>query len=150
MNLFENTFTNFYVCEKPKRSPDYISRSGSQYWITDEVIFRYSDHWGFVGTCLWNINNKKPGFICGSSKIEDIVQINKSLDVLSEKAKIFNRLDAEINKRKHLAAIHLDAKKHHLFLASNYAQLRINFLKMCLKSEIKNFLNFDVFLNTKM
>ena len=53
-NFFTSTVATFTPTEKPKRPPDYISGSGSQYWYTEDGVTRYSDHWGSdVATCSW-------------------------------------------------------------------------------------------------
>lgn len=35
------------------KEPDFTSESGSKYWYTDEGVYRMSDHWGEVKTCVW-------------------------------------------------------------------------------------------------
>ena len=36
------------------KEPDFVSRSGSAYWYTTDGVIRYSNHWGDVGSCIWN------------------------------------------------------------------------------------------------
>lgn len=53
-NFFSNTFAKFrQTCYVPEREPDYISESGSRYWYENGKVFRQSDHWGVVASCLW-------------------------------------------------------------------------------------------------
>lgn len=34
--------------------PDFVSDSGSTYWMNDFGVYRESNHWGmFIGMCLW-------------------------------------------------------------------------------------------------
>lgn len=43
--------------EMEYREPDFVSRSGSQYWYTNSGVYRKSDHWGRrIGTCEWYID----------------------------------------------------------------------------------------------
>ena len=40
--------------EITSRKPDYVSNSGSQYWYTEDSVYRMSDHWGdYVASCDW-------------------------------------------------------------------------------------------------
>jgi hypothetical protein len=34
---------------------NYKSKSGSEYYFTDEGVYRISNHWGRVGNCRWKI-----------------------------------------------------------------------------------------------
>lgn len=57
-NFYINSEANFEFCEKPNREPDYISASGSEYWYTEEGVFRNSDHWGNgIASCDWQLLN---------------------------------------------------------------------------------------------
>ena len=57
-NFFLYTMANFNEVDKtPNREPDYISRSGSQYWYEDDGVYRKSNHWGAdIATCDWFLN----------------------------------------------------------------------------------------------
>lgn len=49
-----STYGTFRGCERPSRTPDYISDSGSMYWEEEDRLIRCSDHWGRgVGMCHW-------------------------------------------------------------------------------------------------
>lgn len=37
----------------PDFDPDYESKSGSKYWLTEAGVYRKSDHWGGVSSCYW-------------------------------------------------------------------------------------------------
>lgn len=70
-NFFVNTFACFKGCKKPKKNPDFISNSGSEYWYGEDrngrFVIRHSDHWseiyhrgwiesfdnGSIRTCYW-------------------------------------------------------------------------------------------------
>ena len=59
-NWHKSTIADFLLIELPivdrLGKPDYISNSGSLYWIFCDKVLRYSDHWGVVGNCYWTIN----------------------------------------------------------------------------------------------
>lgn len=38
------------------KKPDYVSDSGSKYWLLEEGVVRQSDHWGKVGNCRWEMS----------------------------------------------------------------------------------------------
>ncbi|NUY79876.1 hypothetical protein HUK80_03135 [Flavobacterium sp. MAH-1] len=54
-NFHKSTFCIFKESETPDRSPDYTSSSGSQYWFSDEGVFRKSNHWGRAAKCKWRL-----------------------------------------------------------------------------------------------
>ena len=47
-NFFVSTRATWKCCKLPKRDPDYISNSGSQYWYTPLGVYRKSDHWSQI------------------------------------------------------------------------------------------------------
>lgn len=57
-NFFKHTF-----CSYQKVSQDFFdenkvafkSKAGSQYSYTEEGVYRYSNHWGRVADCRWNL-----------------------------------------------------------------------------------------------
>lgn len=85
--FFNNTFAIFeQVLVKPETITelgiyDFISESGSIYWYIGEYLYRYSNHWGGVSTCIWRIKgryNAKNGYKLGRVKfvkIEPIVSV---------------------------------------------------------------------------
>lgn len=75
-NYFHNTIANFKGCKKPKRKPDYVSKSGSKYWYGEnkrgKYVIRHSDHWcnvflaadkirecSNIASCYWSIKQKE-------------------------------------------------------------------------------------------
>jgi hypothetical protein len=72
-NFHISTKATFKSCKKPKRTADFISRSrvwfedgkgscfvSSCYWYGEDnkgkFVIRYSDHWGQVASCNWEID----------------------------------------------------------------------------------------------
>ena len=56
-NFFEATKANYASCARPEREADYVSRSGSAYWYTENGVIRESNHWGrAVATCEWTLD----------------------------------------------------------------------------------------------
>ena len=53
-NYYMGTTAVFEPCAVPSRSPSFISRSGSEYWYTDDGVIRRSNHWGTgIALCDW-------------------------------------------------------------------------------------------------
>ena len=71
-NYYVNSVGFWDEAKKPKREPDHVSRTktgeiSSEYWYTDEGVFRRSNHWGSdVASCSWYIN----GSVYGKSGID--------------------------------------------------------------------------------
>ncbi|MBC8757100.1 hypothetical protein H2O64_20675 [Kordia sp. YSTF-M3] len=95
-NFFKNTYCIFKTVAieiiKDKK-PNYTSRSGSQYFYTEEGVYRISSHWGRAATCKWRLqteeentnfrNTTKVGFAKWSSfyrdnEVEKLYFIKKS------------------------------------------------------------------------
>ena len=49
------TVADWIPATPPTCEIDFISASGSRYVYTSEGVYRYSDHWGRVATCLWTL-----------------------------------------------------------------------------------------------
>ena len=60
-NYGNGTVARFARCERPNRSPDFSSESGSRYWNTEHGLIRESDHWGPVRQCWWSHESNEPG-----------------------------------------------------------------------------------------
>jgi hypothetical protein len=48
-------FTELELEQKPTQAPDYCSDSGSNYFYTNEGVFRLSNHWGRAGNSKWRL-----------------------------------------------------------------------------------------------
>ncbi len=67
-NFYITTIANFVSCKIPERNPDFISISGSAYWDEGDRVIRWSDHWGIVASCywqLWILNGNDESCSCG-------------------------------------------------------------------------------------
>ena len=58
-NFYKKTINDFKNAQAPKRLPDYVSASGSKYWIEKGGVYRQSDHWGKVSTNEWSLDGKE-------------------------------------------------------------------------------------------
>ena len=58
-NFYRKTTGNFKTGKAPGRAPDYISASGSKYWIEKGGVYRQSDHWGKISTNEWTLDGKE-------------------------------------------------------------------------------------------
>lgn len=79
----ENTFhlgtkANFVSCEAPDRAPDFVSKSGSEYWYTKDGVIRRSDHWlPHVATCDWALDGRYCyAYAAGFCKFADMEALN--------------------------------------------------------------------------
>ena len=53
-NYFMGTTAVFEPCPDPTRSPSFVSKSGSEYWYTEDGVIRRSNHWGTgIASCDW-------------------------------------------------------------------------------------------------
>lgn len=72
------TEANYTTCECPEREYDFISPSGSKYWIYEDYVIRKSDHWGTVASCKWYLDGESPIInsyepeLCGIVKYKDM------------------------------------------------------------------------------
>lgn len=58
-NFFKHTYCEFEQVNDDfflNNKPQYISKSGSSYFYTEEGVYRYSNHWGRVANCRWKIS----------------------------------------------------------------------------------------------
>ena len=75
-NFFYDTIADFKpVKNRPKRSPDHVSRDregkiSSEYWYTNESVIRGSTHWSEgVATCDWYLNGAAEGSMIHTNKL---------------------------------------------------------------------------------
>lgn len=81
-NFFKHTFCEFTQVDDfifPENS-NYKSKSESQYFYTDEGVYRKSNHWGRVANCRWklisNKNYKNQQEVIAFAKWVDFYPIN--------------------------------------------------------------------------
>lgn len=62
-NFFKNTFCNFKEVSNDvilRLKLNYRSKSGSDYYFTENGVYRVSNHWGRAANCRWRLlSNKK-------------------------------------------------------------------------------------------
>lgn len=69
------TNVNFTSCSSPpNRKPDYVSRNNygvvsSEYWYTKNCVWRKSNHWGRVGSNVWEIDGGGEYDTCTAMRI---------------------------------------------------------------------------------
>lgn len=86
-NFNNATFGFFTQCPRPQGDePDFVSDSGSRYWIGDDSVIRQSDHWGSVGSCYWGAPNNSD---CGTVRYDRLLFLDDAFipipeDVLSK------------------------------------------------------------------
>ena len=83
-NFFKHTFCEFQqvdTFEFPENT-NYKSKSESEYFYTDEGIYRKSNHWGRVANCRWkliaNENYKNQQVVIGYAKWVEFYPINST------------------------------------------------------------------------
>lgn len=83
-NFFRQTYCVFVSADAAvlkDQQPDYVSRSGSRYFFSDEGVFRISNHWGRAAKCKWRLvqsekTDRKSGS-CGFARWEDFHRDNE-------------------------------------------------------------------------
>lgn len=58
-NYFKHTYCEFEQVGDDffsNNKPHFTSKSGSNYFYTEEGVYRYSNHWGRVANCRWKIS----------------------------------------------------------------------------------------------
>jgi len=97
-NYFNSTEAVFKGCKTPKREPDFVSDSGSEYWLQENAkgkyIIRLADHWvcikdsrsksnrldcNNIGSCRWHLKTIKglwPFAIAGKCYLNDFKKLN--------------------------------------------------------------------------
>ncbi|WP_046756721.1 hypothetical protein [Kordia jejudonensis] len=68
-NFFRNTYCVFTTVSGENlanKKPDYTSKSGSQYFYTEEGVYRISSHWGRAATCRWRLQTDASNFRNGA------------------------------------------------------------------------------------
>lgn len=131
-NFFKHTFCEFKqvdTFEFPENT-NYKSKSESEYFYTDEGVYRKSNHWGRVANCRWkllaNENYKNQQIVIGFAKWSDFYPTNSSEKIF------FIEVDFENNSAK------LQPKKEN---STNYlhtfseVQQKIKQLKHLLKDD---------------
>ena len=83
-NFFKHTFCEFKQIDNfqfPKDT-NYKSKSESEYFYTDEGVYRKSNHWGRVANCRWkliaNDNYKNQNIVIAFANWVDFYPINSS------------------------------------------------------------------------
>jgi hypothetical protein len=57
-NFHQHTYCVFHQVsgeEIADKKPNYSSKSGSQYFFTEEGVYRKSNHWGRAANCRWKL-----------------------------------------------------------------------------------------------
>ena len=57
-NFFKHTFCDFIKVENSffdENKTHFKSATGSQYYFTEDGVYRYSNHWGRVANCKWRL-----------------------------------------------------------------------------------------------
>lgn len=82
-NFFKHTYCEFEQVGNDFFSnikPHYTSKSGSNYFYTEEGVYRYSNHWGRVANCRWKISGiedyKNQSYYVGYSNWLDFYPLN--------------------------------------------------------------------------
>jgi len=88
-NFFEHTFCEFQQVDdfEFSENTNYKSKSESQYFYTDEGIYRKSNHWGRVANCRWKListeNYKNQQIVIAFAKWSDFYPINSKEKLFS-------------------------------------------------------------------
>lgn len=133
-----------------KNSNKYIykesPKSASEYLIDETTgdIYRYSDHWGKVASCVWNldVNNKDndSGFIIAKSNIKDFHRREDSYTIYLNPEYSVNILKATEDIFPHLKR--LVQENNEFYLAKGVERKIVNFSKEI----FKKYINTSIFM----
>ena len=84
-NFFKHTFCGFTKVENDffnENEMHFKSKSGSNYFYTEEGVYRYSNHWGRVANCRWRLDSsqklKSQNFYVGFAKWTDFYSLKET------------------------------------------------------------------------
>ena len=90
-NFFKHTFCDFIKVENSffdENKTHFKSASGSQYYFTEEGVYRYSNHWGRVANCRWRLVSesrvKNQEYHVGYAKWINFYPLNESEKQINE------------------------------------------------------------------
>ncbi|MFD1293681.1 hypothetical protein ACFQ5N_07515 [Lutibacter holmesii] len=123
-NFHKHTYCEFEMVDIhffKEKSPHYKSKSGSLYLYSNNGVYRYSNHWGRVANCRWNIkgveNYKNQNYYIGYAIWSDFHSLNSTEKVFC----------LEVNSNEVLKIVHVnEAKKKSPFLMTlDFAHKRL-------------------------
>ena len=84
-NFFKHSYCDFVVQDDSHlklEETHFKSKAGSQYYYTDEGVYRYSNHWGRVANCRWKLSSttklKSQNYYVGYAKWTDFYDLNET------------------------------------------------------------------------
>ena len=82
-NFHKHTFCVFQEVDREvldPMQPQYTSKSGSNYYFTEEGVYRLSNHWGRAAKCKWHLvplqEKRKQGYVLGFARWEAFLPDN--------------------------------------------------------------------------
>lgn len=89
-NFFKNTYCEFKEIDRDSihgLALQFHSKSNSQYFYTDEGVYRYANHWGRVANCRWRLKTSQPyknqQYYLAHARWSDFVSLNTSEKIFS-------------------------------------------------------------------
>jgi hypothetical protein len=155
-NFFSHTFCEFQKVKSSFFSENkfhFKSKAGSQYFYTDDGVYRYSNHWGRVANCRWRLLSdekiKNQYFYIGFAKWTRFYSLNEterqfyiSVDFDS---KIVDFHHKETNKKAFLFFAEVAQKKviqiRKLFIEDKWANYFEEDIDILRKSIITEYIN---------
>ena len=84
---------------------DYVSKSGSTYYITKEGVYRQSNHWGRVANCRWRLetlqNDQISKIKVGYAKWSDFYKDNESEALYFIQIELLENLEIHYQHKDH-------------------------------------------------
>lgn len=130
-NFYKNTFGVFEQINLSNShfdlsNPDFISESGSRYYYSGDRLYRYSNHWDWVASCMWKIHGKynaKKGWKLGVIRFSKLEKYNYEVRLNSLFSDDFLKKFHDANKL--IPTTRVDLKCIKLYNSSK----RLNFIK---------------------
>lgn len=154
-NFYKNTFGVFEQINLSKShfnlsNPDFISESGSRYYYNGDRLYRYSNHWDWVASCMWKIHGKynaNKGWKLGVIRFSKFEKYNYEVRLNSLFSDDFMKKFKEANKL--IPTTRVDLRCVELYESSkrlNYINIACSYKYLWLKVSLKfgMFTNFEV------
>lgn len=132
-NFFKHTYCEFEMVSDViflNNKAHHKSKSGSNYFYTEEGVYRYSNHWGRVANCRWKISGiedyKNQNYYVGYANWLDFYPLNNF-----EKA-FYIQVDGKNGKTK-IYRIKESTSAIHFLMTLEMAQKRLKQIKLLFK-----------------
>ncbi|NQY07147.1 MAG: hypothetical protein HRT68_13410 [Flavobacteriaceae bacterium] len=127
-NFFKHTYCEFETVTQTAvvdLKLYYHSKSDSQYYYTDQGVYRYANHWGRVANCRWRLLGseefKNQKYHLGFAKWTDFLPMNDTdklffivVDIATKKVNFQHKLSREYSNEFLFTALNAKKRVKHI------------------------------------